>query len=171
MSGLYPDWPSEWKAARERFERFVSEPIRLWQLLAFILGAVALGLLIARSGNDPGVGVSDLELRFRALLDRVLGIRPRTKEFLVGHPALLIGLAMAVRPRWRGIALPLILLGTIGQSGMLNSFCHLHTPIKVTLLRTINGLWTGTLIGVVVTLVWLRFQQPAPTRKTSRRGT
>ena len=54
-----------------------------------------------------------------------------------------------------GWALPLLLVGVIGQVGMLNSFCHLHTPIRVTLLRTWNGLWLGALLGLILAAVWL----------------
>ncbi len=160
MTGLYPSWQAERAAVSERLRRFFDEPLRVWHTVAVFVGLAAVALLVLRSGNDPGVGVSDLELRFRVLLDRILGVRPRTKEFAVGHPALLLGLAMAVAPRWRVWAFPLILLGLIGQSGMLNSFCHLHTPIRMTLVRTFNGLWLGGLIGVVLILIWQRLSQP-----------
>jgi hypothetical protein len=157
MSGLYPSWEAERKAMEERLRGFFSEPVRVWHALAFVVGVVALALLVARSGNDPGVGVSASELRFRALLDRILGVRPRTKEFLMGHPALLLALAMATLPRWRPWALPLLLVGAIGQVGMLNSFCHLHSPLALTVLRTLHGLWLGILIGLAAIALWLRF--------------
>jgi uncharacterized protein DUF5693 len=161
MSGEYPSWASEREAVLHRLRAFFSEPIRVWQMLACLTALVAVALLLARSGNDPGVGVSDLELRFRALLDRYLGVRPRTKEFLMGHPALLLALAVAISPwpRWRPWALPLLIIGVIGQVGMLNSFCHLHTPVKVTLLRTINGLWAGALIGLALIGLWIWLQE------------
>jgi hypothetical protein len=73
---------------------------------------------------------------------------------MLGHPALLLGLAMATIPRWRPWALPLLLLGIIGQVGMLNSFCHLHTPLKLTFLRTFHGLWAGGIIGLILIWVW-----------------
>lgn len=158
MTGEYPSWADEKQAVRERLRHFFSEPIRVWHSIAILLGLAALALLVMRSGNDPGVGVSDLELRFRSILDRVLGVRPRTKEFLLGHPALLLGLAMAVSPRWRRWSLPLLLAGAIGQTGMLNSFCHLHSPLKLTLLRTAYGLVFGGLIGAALIGLWLLAQ-------------
>lgn len=154
MSGEYPSWESEKEAVRERLQSFFSEPVRVWHSVAILVGLAALALLVMRSGNDPGVGVSDMELRFRAILDRVLGVRPRTKEFLLGHPAMLLGLAMAVSPRWRRWSLPLLLVGAIGQTGMLNSFCHLHSPLKLTVLRTAYGILFGGLIGIALVVAW-----------------
>lgn len=155
MSGEYPSWRVERDAIAQRLRDFFNEPIRVWHTVAMLVGLVALALLVARTGNDAGIGVSPTELRFRALLDRVLGVRPRTKEFLVGHPALLLALLLAARPRWRLVALPLLLVGVIGQVSMLNSFCHLHSPIKLTLARTWNGVWSGGLIGLALILFWL----------------
>lgn len=160
LTGLYPSLSEEGRSVTARLRGFFSEPVRVWHAVAILVGIVALALLLARSGNDPGVGVSELELRFRSLLDRVVGVRPRTKEFLIGHPALLLSLAMAARPQWRLWALPLLLVGIIGQVGMLNSFCHLHSPLKVTLLRTLNGLWTGGLLGILLVVVWQWLSAP-----------
>jgi hypothetical protein len=158
MSGEYPDVRTEMRAVGDRVRTFLSEPIRVWHTVAMLVGLVALALLVLRSGNDPGVGVSELELRFRSLLDRFLGVRPRTKEFMLGHPALILALAMAVSPQGRRWALPVLLLGVIGQAGMLNSFCHLHSPLKLTLIRTWNGLWIGVLLGMLLVQCWAVLQ-------------
>jgi hypothetical protein len=126
--------------------------LQLWHLAAGCLAAVIVGLLLARTGNDPGVGVSGTEMSVRNLLDRYL-VRPRTKEFLIGHPALLATLLLSAgRPR-RSRFIPFALLGAIGQVSMVNSFCHLHTPLLMALVRTFNGLWLGVLVGFV--LAWV----------------
>lgn len=158
MTGEYPSWEQEREAVTERLRKFLGEPLRIWHTVAMLAALVLIALVVARSGNDSGLGASDLELRFRALLDRYLGARPRTKEFMLGHPALLLGLAMATLPRGRPCALPLVLLGIIGQVGMLNSFCHLHTPLKLTVLRTFHGLWAGGLIGLILIWAWQALQ-------------
>ncbi len=154
-SGEYPSWKAEREAIAERLSGFFSEPLRVWHTVAVMVGLIALALLLARSGNDSGVGVSETELRFRALLDRVLGVRPRTKEFMLGHPALMLALGMAALPKWRRWTLPVLLLGIIGQVGMLNSFCHLHSPLKLTALRTFHGLWLGGLLGLLALTAFL----------------
>jgi hypothetical protein len=158
MTGEYPSWREEREAMEGRLRSFFDEPIRVWHSVAILVGLAALVLLVMRSGNDPGIGVSETEVKFRALLDRAVGVRPRTKEFLLGHPALLLALAMAVSPRWRKWALPILLVGAIGQTGMLNSFCHLHSPLKLTVLRTLYGLIFGGIIGLVLVAVWNAMQ-------------
>jgi hypothetical protein len=145
-------WKAETAHMKRRFGEIWSQPVALGGLLATVVALVALALLLARSGNDPGVGVSPLEMRFRAALDQVLGVRPRTKEFLIGHPALLFGIALALmrRPRW---AVPLLVIGAIGQAGMVNTFCHLHTPLAVSVMRTLNGVWVAVLLAAAAALI------------------
>jgi hypothetical protein len=154
------DWKEHQRRATARVAGLLDEPLRLWHALAAVVGLAALVLLVLRTGNDPGVGVSPLELKFRSLLDQVL-VRPRTKEFLVGHPALILALALwggtreAGPGRGRAWIVPLLFVGAIGQESLVNSFCHLHTPIALTLARTWNSLWLGSLIGLAVALLFL----------------
>lgn len=164
LTGTTPSFAGAGRTAVSRARYLADEPLRIG---AALLGLVALGvlaLLLARTGNDAGVGVAGIELRLRAVLDRLLGVRPRTKEFLVGHPALLLGLLLCGLPRWRRWALAALLVGMIGQVGMLNSFCHLHTPLRITLLRTFHGFWAGALVGAVACalLLWLLRRLPPP---------
>jgi hypothetical protein len=145
-------FPQAVSDAKNRLFDLASEPIRFWQVA---VAAVALGVLVflvARSGNDPGVGVSPFELKIRAILDRLLYARPRFKEFLIGHPALLLGLLFAAEGR-RKWALPLLVVGAIGQESLLNTFCHLHTPLLVSLWRAVLGIVIGVFLGFVLYLV------------------
>ena len=132
------------------------EPMRVWHLVGMAAGAVVLLLLLLRTGNDPGVGVSPLELKIRAIMDRVLYVRPRTKEFLVGHPAMLLALWAGLAGR-RRLWVPLLLVGAIGQVSLLNTFCHIHTPLTLSLIRAGNGMLLGILLGAV--LVWVVARQ------------
>ncbi|MCS6918303.1 MAG: DUF5693 family protein [Fimbriimonadales bacterium] len=121
----------------------------LWGQMALalvVLGAV--GLMLIRTGNEAPGAVPDWELRLRALLETVMNVRPRTKEFLIGHPALVVavGLLLTRRVQW----LPLVmLLGAIGQASIVNTFCHLHSPLMVSLQRTAWGALIGIAIGAV----------------------
>lgn len=145
-------WKSDkWQAQKRRWSKSISDiavnPILMWQAAVLAAMVVVVGVMVMRSGNE-GFGVSGLELKFRALLDRALMVRPRTKE-LIGYPFLLIGVAFALRGR-REWAAPLVTLGTIALVSALNSFCHIHTPLLVTGLRVVNGLILGLLIGALV---------------------
>lgn len=117
---------------------------------ALLIGGLA-ALLLLRTGN-VGVPVLEAEERLREALEGALVARPRTKEYLLGHPAFMLGIAAAAAGlrRW---AVVFILVGTIGQVGLVNSFAHIHTPFVFSLWRTVNALALGTVIGTVAILV------------------
>lgn len=128
--------------------------------LGLCLG-LALALMLERTGNDTGVGPSGGEMVFRNLLDRFLYVRPRTKEFLIGHPILVIAIGMLSRYQpWRrsteerdqnrmnGWTILALTLGAIGQTSVVNTFCHLHVPVLLSFSRAIEGLVLGCIIGV-----------------------
>jgi len=108
---------------------------------------------LTRTGNEAAV-VSDLELRIRTLLNDLLIARPRTAEFLIGHPFMLLMLYLGYKHRY----LPILTLGIIGQISMVNTFAHVHTPVIISMIRTINGLWLGIAIGIVLILLWRGFK-------------
>jgi len=39
---------------------------------------------------------------------------------------------------------------------VLNTYCHAHTPVLLSLLRTANGLWLGIGVGVILVVVFAR---------------
>jgi hypothetical protein len=161
-----PHWErarqQEWVRLREQFARLFAEPLRVGQVLLALVALLLLVLIVMRTGNESGVGVSEIELKFRTFLDRVLPVRPRTKEFLVGHPAFVLALALAFveRRKW---AVPLFVVGVVGQVSLLNTFCHIHTPLVLSLIRAITGLVFGAVIGLA--LFWL-VEHFNPTRMT-----
>lgn len=122
----------------------------VWGQLA-VMGVVvgALMLMLLRTGNEAPGAVSEWELRFRALLEQVMNVRPRTKEFLIGHPALVVALGLlgVGRREWLPLAM---LLGAIGQVSLVNTFCHLHSPLEVSLMRTLWGILIGLVLGAFV---------------------
>ena len=112
-----------------------------------VLGAV--GLMLIRTGNEAPGAVPDWELRLRALLESIMQVRPRTKEFLIGHPALVVGAWLLLTGRTRFLPLAMF-LATIGQASMVNTFCHLHSPLLVSLQRTGWGILLGVGLGLLV---------------------
>ena len=94
--------------------------------------------------------VPGIELKMRAALEQIFYARPRTKEFMIGHPAFLLALCAAVR-RWRTwIIFALVLVATIGQGSMVETFAHMRTPIEMSLVRGIGGIFLGGAIGAVL---------------------
>lgn len=119
-------------------------------VMALIMAAVFV--MLSRTGNDNPGDVSAIELKLRNFMDRVLPERPRTKEFMIGHPALAVSLWMALKGKRSWLPLT-VFLAAIGQVSVLNTFCHLHTPIAVSLLRVAVGFVMGGLFGLAA--LWL----------------
>lgn len=142
-------WQEQKRRAAEGIRRLAANPVLVWQAAISLAILISVAIVVARSGNDAGVGVSDLELKIRALMDRLLYVRPRTKELLVGHPALFLGLAALLAGR-RNWAAPLLVVGTIGLVSVVNTFCHAHTPILLSVARVCVGAVLGLVIGVAV---------------------
>lgn len=112
-----------------------------------------LAVLLLRSGNDSFIPALPFEETFRDQLETLLYARPRFKEFLIGHPALIFWLAWGIY-RWKDFGIVMALVGFLGQTTVINSFAHLHTPLDFTLLRVFNGMVLGLMVGAVVWGIW-----------------
>jgi hypothetical protein len=123
--------------------------------IAFFGGVIgALGVFyLMRSGNFPIIPVSGAERHFRDALEELLGARPRFKEFFIGHPAL-IAAFYGQKIGYKSKAL--LLIGFIGQISIVNTFMHFHIPLELCLLRTIHGIWIGSLLSIP--LCWVVHQ-------------
>ena len=144
------------KEAGANIRRVMGNPMFIWQAAAIAFALGVIGFVLLRTGNDSGIGVSGAELKFRSLLDQIMSVRPRTKEFLFGHPALFVGIALLLTRR-RAWGLSLVALGVLGQASLLNTFCHIHTPLQLSILRAANGLVLGLVIGIAA---WYLFARP-----------
>lgn len=132
--------PAEW--VRELW----SYPVRVGDVALVLLAIGALGLVVLRRGNFPLIGASEAELAFRSWLAELF-VRPRFKE-LLGHPLAVLGLAAGEWPAW--IKGGLLTGGVVAQASILNSFSHYHTPVLVSLQRTLIALGLGLAIGLVL---------------------
>ena len=145
-----------WLREPERYSlltRTVRAKVQFWQLAAFLLMLAGLAIYILRTGNESLGAVSELEMQVRQYLDRILSVRPRTKEFLVGHPAMLVLLYFGSRFSM----LPVLVVGLIGQISLINTYAHIHTPLWISLTRSLHGIWIGMILGVIAVwvLLWI----------------
>ena len=124
----------------------------LWAMVVLAVGYVWM----ARFGNDSGMQISSFELKARALLEQVFLTRPRTKEIFLGHPAFLLLVAFLLR-RQKLLAFAALLPAIIGQTDVLNTMCHIHTPVFFNLWRSLTGVVLGSFIGFLALLVALPF--------------
>lgn len=143
------DAPNVWR----RVVTLGGQPLLLqYALLVLVIGAAAL-FILARTGN-VSLPLLDVEERVRNAAEAYLVARPRTKEYLLGHPAMILAAAAALGGARRWVV-PLAMVGAIGQVGLLNSFSHIHTPVLYVLWRTANGLVVGTAVGLIaLAVVW-----------------
>jgi hypothetical protein len=156
-----------WRATVRELWAWSAHPLLLRYAIGVMLAGVAAVILLARSGNF-GLPLLGIEERLRTLLEDLLVARPRTKEYLVGHPALILA-GVAVAAGWRTWVAPFAAIAAVGQGGIVNSFSHIHTPLLYAVWRTVNALWLGALIGAVVAGVVLTVaHRVAPSRTRIR---
>ena len=81
------------RAAWTRLRGYLMRPLALGEVFVLMLILLAAFLYVARSGTI--LPVAGFELEARSFLESVFGVRPRTKEFLIGHPALFLAAVAA----------------------------------------------------------------------------
>jgi hypothetical protein len=149
----------------------LKSPVTWLQAILALAVFMALAFMFLRTGNENPSAVSGLELRLRSLLDTILPVRPRTKELLLGYPALVVGLGLLGRIRahpgasasLRGWAVLALAVGVIAPTSVVNTLAHLHTPLEVGLLRIAVGLVLGGIIGWAV---WAAVRSRLPRLET-----
>ncbi len=115
----------------------------------FAAAAASVLLYVLRSGNVTFLKPSEAEDTFRTFLENILVARPRNKEFLVGYPAGLLFIFFYLRKNFAILPLLAVFM-QMGQVSALNSLCHFHTPLLLSLLRDFNGLWLGLILGLII---------------------
>lgn len=132
-----------------KMREVLQTPFLVWHVVAGAFFLVIVAIYLLRTGNSvPGL-VSAWEIKLREFLSSWLYVRPRTKEFLIGYPLMLLLLYFGYAHQ----KLPLLFLGIIGQISVVNTYAHLHTPLGISFLRTVHGLWLGILLGLLLLLV------------------
>ena len=124
-------------------------PVLVWQVIAGVVLLAVVAVYLVRTGNGAPELVSTVELKFRELLNSLLAVRPRTKEFMIGHPLMLLVLYYGYCHQ----KIPVLLLGLIGQISLVNTYAHLHTPLAISFLRSFHGLWLGIILGIALLFV------------------
>lgn len=122
---------------------FLQRKISYGAVIVIAVVAAALYIYTSRTGNTGSA--TGAELAFRQFLDSALGVRPRTKEFLIGYPILLCLLYFG----YREIYLLLVIFAAIGPISLVNTYAHIHTPVLISLLRSAYGIIIGLIIGMI----------------------
>ncbi len=157
-------------------KELLKTPVFWGQIVVGFCVLVVLAFMLMRTGNDNPAGVSGIELKLRSLLAHFLHVRPRSKEIFIGHPMMILSIGLLIRykllnlsDRSRGGWLALALMaGAIGQTSIVNTMCHLHTPLTVGAMRIVIGWIIGGAWGYVLWLIVKDFIVPIDS--TSRQG-
>lgn len=140
--------PGGWRSLGTDLRRILAGPVTWEQAWLVVLGAGVLAFYLLRTGTYVNVPVLEWERMAREALERWLVVRPRTKEFLIGQPALLLALLLEAGGASVAWLWPAYLAGAIGQLSMVSTFSHIHTPLWVSAVRTALGLLLGVAVGV-----------------------
>lgn len=139
---------------KEEIPAFLESVIKIKHL---ILGAVLVLIAvvyIGRTGNFPLFPVPAWELTIRSFLEKLLYVRPRFKEFLIGHPLFLFSLYLGAEKRKELYFYPVLMLACVGVITTANTFSHLHTPVVISLLRTFHSYWLSFFTAAVLILAY-----------------
>ena len=142
---------------RSAWGELMEQPFKLayaWEAVLLLLAVMVLGVVgiyyISRTGN-ASAGVSTLELELRNFMENGLPARPRTKEFLIGTPFLML-LAWGYARRMPRLSAFFAIGAAIGFTSIVNTFLHIRTPFMLSLIRVAIGLGMGMLVGVAAIL-------------------
>lgn len=120
-------------------------------ILAGILGVIGY-IYIARTGHETNIQVSNIELIVRNFLENILIARPRTKEFLMAFPAIFAAVFVANK-KITFATEAFMLIGVIGTSSIINTFCHIRTPLYLSIDRTLISICFGIIIGCIAIII------------------
>lgn len=111
--------------------------VRIYHIAIIALVLAAAGIYVMRSGNAK---ITNGENAVRNVIAALTGARPRTKEFLIGWPALAL-FAYYGKHRFSRIAKWIFAsASTLIFASVINTFCHVFTDFSTSFLRTVYGL-------------------------------
>lgn len=141
------------KIAASKVNELLSKSITFKHVaLLGVLGIILL-YFVARSGHSAGVPVAAIEVKMRLFLEQLMYARPRQKEFMIGHPAFFLAAYAAYHQFPRLIQYALTCGAVIGQASLVQTFCHMRTPVFMSTVRAIDGYAMGAVIGIILVTV------------------
>lgn len=133
-----------------QIKRILNMNVSVKVLAGFVVALIAAVIFIGRSGHTAGVPVPGIELKLRAFLEQAFYARPRSKELFIGHPAFIL-MMMAWYRKWpSAVFFILTIIATIGQGSMVETFAHMRTPVFMSLVRGIDGVIWGCILGCII---------------------
>ena len=133
------------------FKKLLFSEIKVyWVIIAAIIGYVGM-YYITRSGNVSKI--SDLEQALRNTVTEIFPARPRTKEFLIGYPSLILLVYYTKKTDIKLLQWTFAVGTSILAASITNSFCHVFTDYSFIVNRVVNGLFVGIIVSAVVFII------------------
>lgn len=140
------------KSIKECIENLIKN-IRIYHIVVIILIMIFGFIYLMRSGNSK---ISYAEYNIRAFLSKVTTARPRTKEMLVGWPFLALFIYYMKNSSSKLVKIIYAFFSSVLFASCINTFCHVFTDVKVSILRTLYGFLFG-LIFIIIALIINKF--------------
>jgi hypothetical protein len=160
MAALFCKSHSLWEGDKveegiiKRISNVLNKPLNFKLIMWLgLLGFVAW-VFIGRSGHTEGVPVPDIEMKLRLFLERAMYARPREKEFMIGHPAFYLAAYAAYKKLPNMFYMVFVLLATIGQASLVQTFAHMRTPVIMSYIRAFDGLALGIILGIIAIAIF-----------------
>lgn len=134
--------------AKTFVKEFLTMDVKIYVFFVVAALGAAAWIFVGRSGHTAGVPVPSFEIMLRRFLENTLYARPREKEFIIGHPALMLATFAFLRKWPMVIHFVLTLAGVIGIASMVETFCHIRTPVFMSIMRGYDGLLLGAALGI-----------------------
>ncbi|MEE0867172.1 MAG: DUF5693 family protein [Clostridia bacterium] len=130
-----------------KIKKILTADIKVYWVILFLIAALVGGIYIMRSGNVESI--SGVEAFMRNKITQFMPARPRTKEFLIGWPCVLL-LAYFIKNTNNRLVHGVFMGGaSILFASAINSFCHVFTNALTIYSRTINGFVIGVVCAVI----------------------
>lgn len=130
-------------------EKIFTMKLSLGYVIVLFIVLFVLYIFVGRSGHTDGVPVPALEIRMRLFLEQVMYARPREKEFMIGHPAFFLAVLAAIKNAPMLVRTVLTVGAVIGQASLVQTFCHMRTPVMMSLIRAVDGYFLGAFLGII----------------------
>ncbi len=131
----------------------LSYNIKVWIVMLIGIVGIAGYFYMARTGHETGIEPLEIEMIFRNFLEEVLIARPRSKEFLIAFPSLMVVIYIAARQLNKWLLFVFALAAVIGQTSIVNTFMHIRTPLYMSLYRTGFSVAFGIILGAIGMLI------------------
>ena len=130
------------------FKKMLLSDIKVyWVLIGGFIGMIGIYYII-RSGNVNKI--SSIEQAMRTAITNTFPARPRTKEFLIGYPSLVLFVYYMRNSKIKLVQWFFAVGTSILSASIMNSFCHVFTDLSVIYMRVVNGVLIGAVLSVFV---------------------